>query len=285
MNRRKLLKIGLGSGIVAVVAAAGLSVASPTLAQNVAAPVAALTQRGGGPGGMGHGMQLSTIATALGMTEAELQTELQAGKSVADVATAKNVALDKVISAIVDAETKEWQAAVTAGTLTQAQADTLLSNLKLTLPSQLQTKMVVGLNRGFDGGRGGIKGGAQLTTIATALGMTEAELRTELQAGKSVADVATTKNVALDKVISAIVDEETKELQAAVTAGKLTQAQADQRITDLKANLPTQLAQKGWIGGGRGDGRGGGRGHGGFGGFSGTPEQPAPNATPTTTGA
>jgi hypothetical protein len=262
MNRRKLLKLGLGSSLVAVVAAAGLSAGTPALAQGIAAPAAALTQHGGGPkGGMGRGgMQLATVATALSMTEADLRTELQAGKSVADVAASKNVSLDTLVNAVVTAEQTRLQQAVTAGQLTQAQADTLLSNIKLTLPSQLQTKMVAGLGRGFDGGRGGMmgvmKGGMQLTTVATALGITEAELRTELQAGKSVADVAAAKNVSLDKVISAIVDAETKNLQQAVTDGKLSQAQADQRIADLKANLPAMLAQKGMFDGGRGPGRG-----------------------------
>jgi hypothetical protein len=260
MNRRKLLKLGLGSGLVAVMASAGLAVASPTLAQGVAAPAAALAQRGGGPmGGMGRGgMQLGTIATALGMTEAELRTELQAGKSVADVATAKSVSLDAVVNAVIAAQTTTLQQAVTDGRLTQAQADTLLSNLKLTLPSHLQTKTVVGMNREFDSGRGGkgMKGGMQFSTIATALGMTEAELRTELQAGKSVADVASAKSVSLDTVINAIVTAETSRLQQAVTAGQLTQAQADQRIAHLKANLPAHLAQAGLFDGGRGPGRG-----------------------------
>jgi len=127
----------------------------------------------------------------------------------------------------------------------------------------LQTKMVAGMKGGFDGGRGGMKGGMQMSTIATALGITETELKTELQAGKSVADVATAKNVSLDKVISAIVDAETKNLQQAVTDGKLTQAQADQRLADLKANLPTQLAQTGLPAGGPGRGHGGPGGRGG----------------------
>jgi hypothetical protein len=38
---------------------------------------------------------LADAAKALGMTEAELKTELQAGKSIADVAKAKNVDLDE----------------------------------------------------------------------------------------------------------------------------------------------------------------------------------------------
>ncbi len=270
MDRRKLLKIGLGSGFVAVMAAAGLAAASPTLAQSGAAPMAALTERGGRPGGIGRGgMQLSTIATALGMTEADLRTELQAGKSVADVASAKSVSLDTIVNAVVTAEQTRLQQAVTDGKLTQAQADTMLSNLKLTLPSQLQTKTVVGLSRRANGGLG-FKSGAKLSAIATALGVTEADLRTELQAGKSVADVAAAKNVSLDTVINAIVDAETKTLAQAVTDGKLTQAQADQRIANLKANLPAQLAQKGWGGGGRGPGGS---------------KQRTPNATPTAPGA
>jgi len=240
-----------------------------------------------------HVMQLSTIATAPAMTEADLLTQLDAGKSVADVAASKNVSIDTIVNAVVAAETKNLQQAVTDGKLTQAQADTMLSNLKLTLPSQLQTKMVAGMKGGFDGGRGGMRGGKQMSTIATALGITETELKTELQAGKSVADVATAKGISLDKVISAIVDAETKNLQQAVTDGKLTQAQADQRIADLKANLPTQLAQKGLPQGGPGRGHGGpgGRGPGGpngqngkNGGFPNGPlpggQQQNPNATP-----
>ena len=127
MDRRKLLKIGLGSGFVAVMAAAGLATASPTLAQSGAAPMAALTERGGRPGGIGRGgMQLSTIATALGMTEADLRTELQAGKSIADVASAKSVSLDTIVNAVVTAEQARLQQAVTDGKLTQAQADILI---------------------------------------------------------------------------------------------------------------------------------------------------------------
>lgn len=165
MDRRKLLKIGLGSGLVAVVAAAGLAVASPTMAQSITAPVAALTQRGGGPGGIGRGgMQISTIATALGMTEADLRTELQAGKSVADVATAKNVSLDTVINAIVDAETKTLAQAVTDGKLTQAQADQRIADLKANLPTQLAQQGWTGGGRGGGRGPGGTK---QQTPTAT----------------------------------------------------------------------------------------------------------------------
>jgi hypothetical protein len=215
----------------------------------------------GGPG-FGHGgAHLATIAASLGMTEADLRTELQGGKSVADVASVKSVSLDTVVNAIIATQTETLKQAVTVGRLTQAQADTLLANLKVTLPGQLQTKMVAGLKGPGFGERGpggpGMRGGASLTTIATALNMTEADLRTELQSGKSVADVASAKSVALDTVINAIVAEQTTKLNQAVTNGKLTQTQADEMLAKLKADLPTLLAQKGNLGGpGRGPGRG-----------------------------
>jgi hypothetical protein len=56
---------------------------------------------GGRHGGAGMGMNLDTAATALGMTADELRTELMAGKSIAQVATAKGVDVQKVIDALV----------------------------------------------------------------------------------------------------------------------------------------------------------------------------------------
>lgn len=261
MTSRTGVKLGIGAGVVALVAAAGLVVASPVAAQG-ANGIASVVQIGagfqhrGGPGfGFGRGIaNLSTIATALNMTEAELRTELQAGKSVADVASAKGVALDTVVNAVADAYKQTLDQAVADGRITQAQADTLLANLRATLPGHLQVRPVTGLGgSGFGkGGRGkggfGVKGVAPLSVIAPVLNMTEAELRTELQAGKSIADVAGEKGVSLDAVSDAIVKHYTDQLTQAVTNGRLTQAQADALIATLRENLPELLALKGMPG-------------------------------------
>lgn len=253
--------MGIGAGVVALVAAAGLVVASPAAAQG-ANSIASVVQIGAGfqhHGGLGFGFgrgiaNLSTIATALNMTEAELRTELQAGKSVADVASAKGIALDTVVNAVADAYKQTLDQAVADGRITQAQADTLLANLRATLPGHLQVRPVTGLSSfGFGkGGRGkggfGIKGVAPLSVIAPALNMTTAELRTELQAGKSIADVAGEKGVSLDAVSDAVVKHYTDQLTQAVTNGRLTQAQADALIATLKENLPELLALKGMPG-------------------------------------
>lgn len=229
----------------------------------------------GGPDGLGRGASLTTIATALKMTEADLQTALQSGKTVAALATEKGVALQTVVDALLAEQKTRLQQAVTDGRLTQAQADARLVELQTQLPTQLSTAFTPGLRDGGRGMRGGL-GGASLTTIATTLGVTESELMTALQAGKSVADVATEKNVTIETVIAAIVAEQKTTLQQAVTAGRLTQAQADQQLALLQANLPHLLSLKG----GLGHGLGGPGGRGRFGGEQGQRDQPLPPSTP-----
>ena len=73
---------------------------------------------------------LAAAAKVLGMTEAALTAELEAGKTAAQVAEAKGVDVQKVIDAIVAVDTAEIEAAVTAGTMTRAQADERLANLE-----------------------------------------------------------------------------------------------------------------------------------------------------------
>jgi hypothetical protein len=84
--------------------------------------------RGHGPGGPGGGhieavTDTSVVAKAIGISEADLQTALQGGQTVAAVAKAHNVAIQTVIDALVADGQSELDAAVKAGTLTQAQAD------------------------------------------------------------------------------------------------------------------------------------------------------------------
>ena len=288
MKRSMWFTTGLGAGAVALVAAAGLVAGSPAFAQSANPPAAtpnaqtAPGMRGGrgfGGGFIGRGgANIATVAKALNMTEVDLRTELQSGKSIADVAAAKNVSLDTIVSAIVADQTTMLKQAVTDGKLTQAQADTMLANLKLTLPSQLQVKYVAGIggDHGFGGpggdhgGRGGFggRGGASFTVVAKALTMTEADLRTQVQAGKTIADVAKAKNVDLSTISAALLADEKTRVTQAVTDGKLTQAQADQKLADAPAHITAFLN-------GTMSQRGPGRGHGG--------EDAAPGAAPQAT--
>ena len=65
----------------------------------------------------------SVVAKAIGITEAQLNTALQSGQTVAAIAKAHNVLPQTVIDALVTDGLNELAAQVKAGTITQAQAD------------------------------------------------------------------------------------------------------------------------------------------------------------------
>ena len=85
------------------------------------------------------------------------------------------------------------------------------------------------------GGRGGRRFG--LDAAATALGLTADELRTELEGGSTIAAVATKQGVDVQTVIDALVAEATTRLTERVTAGDLTQDEADAELTELTTRI------------------------------------------------
>ena len=92
--------IGLTLGGLGVAAAQTDSSTSTAAAPAAPAPPPGETGHRGGPGKAGIG--LATAAKAIGINEADLQTALRNGQSVAQVAQSKGVDPAKVITAIVD---------------------------------------------------------------------------------------------------------------------------------------------------------------------------------------
>jgi ribosomal protein S20 len=76
-----------------------------------------------------------------------------------------------------------------------------------------------------------------VTAAADALDMTPAELRTQLRSGKTLKEIATAEGVNYDTLTSAIVAAVKTDLDAAVKAGKITQARADRILDRLERNL------------------------------------------------
>jgi hypothetical protein len=71
--------------------------------------------------------------------------------------------------------------------------------------------------------------------------MTESDLRTQLRSGKSLAAVAKGRGVDVQKVVDALVAEAKQRLADAVKNGRLTQAQADQRLKNLTARITAKV--------------------------------------------
>jgi hypothetical protein len=80
-----------------------------------------------------HQSLLDLAATFLGTTTSDLQTALKSGKTLADEATAAGKSVTDLVTAL-EAPTKtNLDSEVTAGTITQAQENTILNKLTTTL--------------------------------------------------------------------------------------------------------------------------------------------------------
>jgi hypothetical protein len=177
-----------------------------------------------------------------------------------------------------DAIASVLSALVAKGTITQAQADAVKAAFAAAAPV-----------RGGDGpgkGMGPMNAdrAALEALIAKTIGIDSAALQTRLAAGESLGAIAGAKKADL---IAVLVADETKRIDAAVTAGKLTAAQATTLKAGLTAHVTAEVEEVRGMGGpamgGMGKGERGGRGHGGpeMGGMGKAPKIPAPTATPS----
>ena len=176
---------------------------------------------------------------------------------------------------------------VTKGTITQAQADAIMAAHTAADAARDALRPPKG-EKGPRDGKGGLD--AKLAIVASTLGIDSATVMTRIKAGETLAAIAGAKTPAL---IAALVADETKRIDADVTAGKLTAAQA----TTLKAGLVAHVTEevnspaplRGPKDGPKGDGddhqgkgdRGDHGPRGGKGGNSGAPVIPTPTPTPT----
>lgn len=119
-------------------------------------------------------------------------------------------------------------ALVTKGTITQAQADAITAALTAAETAEIA-------NRPADGGRP--DRAASLALISSTIGVDAATIQKRLAAGETLAAIAGAKK---DALIAALVAEETKRIDAAVTAGKLTAAQA----TTMKSTLTAHVTEE-----------------------------------------
>ena len=223
---------------------------------------------------------LAEAAKALGMTEAELKTELEAGKSVADVAKAKNIDLDEVIAKLTAAFKAHLDEEVASGKHTQAEADAKLAEFKTRV-----TEMVNKAGLPMRGGKGGH--GPQkfaTATLATTLKLTETELQTELKSGKTIKQIADAQNVDIADVKATLTSDFKAHLDEEVASGEHTQAEADAKLAEFTTRLDDMVNGVRPVGGKGGHGPGGkggrgGHGHGGGHQFGATPGAPAQGTT------
>jgi len=179
----------------------------------------------------------------------------------------------RVQTAAKDTQKEMIDEAVTAGRLTTEQATRLKERVDAG-------DFIIGHGPGGKGGPGGRGGperggfGMDPAALATWLGITPEQLRTELHegTGKSLTQVAQAHGKTRDGLITFLTDQAKTRLDQAVTAGRLTRQEADQMLEQFKQNVGQMVDQVHPVGGpGQPGGPRGPRG-----------PQPGPTATPRT---
>jgi hypothetical protein len=199
--------VALGLGLSGGIAMASYAPTVGDAVANVITGQSANTVNGGGA----HTDFMSAAATYIGITEDQLRTELGTDKSLADVAVAHGKTRDGLIQALVAAS----QTSITT----------------------LVDQKGIGADRGPGGGRGVI--GDQLSVAATYLGTTTDDLRTKMQAGQTLAQIAAaTSGKSRDGLVAALTTDAQAKIAAAQTAGTIT---AD-RAAELTNDLATKIA-------------------------------------------
>jgi polyhydroxyalkanoate synthesis regulator phasin len=198
-----------------------------------------------------------------------LSPEEESQAVIDDAAQQLGVEPNALSDALKDALKARLDAAVADGRLSQEQAD----ELKERIDSGDSPLVFGGLGlRGF-GHVGHFGHLAGLDGAASYLGLTEAELRAELEDGKSLADVAKAEGKSVDGLVQKLVDSASDRLDQAVEDGGLTRARADEIKQDLEAHITDLVNREPGAAAARGFARPGGHRsfeH-GFGRFGGDP--------------
>jgi hypothetical protein len=156
-----------------------------------------------------------------------------------DAAGQLGISPNKLTNALKKALMDRVDAAVAAGRITKAEGDALKARI------QSDDFPIIG---GPHGGLGHFGFFGKLDAAANYLGLTEAQLQSELQSGKSLAQIAKDHGKSADGLVNALVADAKQKLDAAVTAGRLTKDEETQILNGLKDRI-TNLVNASGLGG------------------------------------
>lgn len=150
-----------------------------------------------------------------------------------DAANQLGVSPQKLSDALKQALKNRVDAAVKEGRLTKSEG----ARIKARIDADELPFFPLGPRHGFGDHERHFLFHARLEAAADYLGMTEAELRSTLDGGKTLAQVAKDRDKSVDGLIDAMTASAEKELDEAVKAGRLTEAEKKEMLLGLKARI------------------------------------------------
>jgi phage gp36-like protein len=192
------------------------------------------------------------FATFLGISLDQLESELSAeGATPASVAEAHGRTREELKTFYTEQQQAQLNDAVAAGEMSQDDADQRLTDFASRIDDIIDGKALTG------GGLGQAQfslGGAN-EEFAQFLGISLEQLQSELSAeGATPASVAEAHNRTRDELKTFFTEQEQAQLNDAVAAGTMSQADADQRLADFASRIDDIIDGNVSFGGGPGAG-------------------------------
>ena len=129
------------------------------------------------------------------------------------------------------------QALVDDGTITAEQADAVTAHIVANRPEGRPGHG----GHGHGGHGGGGHRGFDGEVVAGLIGIDAETLRAELRSGKSIADIATEQGVDVQTVIDALVTEAQTHIDLMVENGRLTEAEATEKLADVTERITERV--------------------------------------------
>jgi polyhydroxyalkanoate synthesis regulator phasin len=180
----------------------------------------------------GAGAALAVVGAGAAVAADRLTPKAESQAIVNDAAKQLGVDPAKLSNALEQALKNRIDAAVKDGRLTKEQGEAMKNRI-----ASAAFPLFIGPGFDRDGARHREFGGPwghHLDAAAAYLGLTEAQLDTALDGGKSLAQIAKDKGKSADGLVDALVAAAAKRLDQAVTDGRLTKAKRDEIVADLK---------------------------------------------------
>jgi hypothetical protein len=168
MNKKLMIAIPVAAGVLALATGVGIASAKGAdqaasyrdVGNYVAAPDATGSNNStpavycGGFSGMmgwgtGQGLVSQQVATLLGTTVADLQSQLKSGKTLMDIAGAKGVSQDQLIKTMMAPFNDQMALMLKYGYLTQDQVNNMTAQMQQRLPTMVTSQINTGNGFGW----------------------------------------------------------------------------------------------------------------------------------------
>lgn len=174
---------------------------------------------------------IDIISTETGLEPREIILQLQEGLTLGEIVENNGGDVQSVIDQSVTSLTEAINAAVAEGRVTQERADRLLSNLPDVVTRSMNGELFP--NRLDTGPMRRASERILLRATSTETGLRPAQILQQMIQGGTLAEIIIANGGSVENVVNDAVETAAGQINAAVTAGRLGQEQADELIASL----------------------------------------------------